>query len=197
MVRPRKDQQIDITSDAISATLVMLECTDTQSITLAKVADAIGCRAPALYNYFSSKEGLLDAVREAGFNLLLQEKRQTASHYPDSPVTRLEEGGKAYLRFAFQRPGLYRLMFSAETPFSTRAGSTCLNELKNRIEECQAAGYLRTFPADEIAFILWSSIHGVAWMVLNKHAPHPDQGEAKTLAFRSVETLITLMDNTR
>lgn len=197
MVRPRKSEQIDIPSEAIAATQVMLESTDSQSITLAKVAEAIGCRAPALYNYFASKEALLDAVRDAGFNLLLQQKRQIASNHMDSPLVRLEEGGKAYLRFAFQSPGLYHLMFSSGTPFCTDTGQKCLSELKNRIEECQEAGYLRMFPADEIAFLLWSGIHGIAWMVLNKHIPHPQQDEAEQLAFRSVTTLLKLMDNTR
>ena len=178
MARPRKDQQIDIPTRAIAQTISLLNARDMRDITLADVAAATGCRAPALYSYFANKDALLQAVHDEGFRILLREKLSVVVINMSNPFVRLREDGLAYLQFALEYPGLYRLMFSppytergTENPFASNLGAACLAELRSSIELCQAEGYLPGADAVQTAFSLWSAVHGAASLILLGRKP--------------------------
>ncbi|KAA8997670.1 TetR/AcrR family transcriptional regulator [Affinibrenneria salicis] len=203
MSRPRKDQQLDIPGQAIRQTIRLLDERDAQGITLADVAAAVGCRAPALYAYFANKHALLSAVHDEGFRLLLQEKLAVATKNISDPFNQLYEGGLAYLRFAFERPGLYRLMFSPssikglpENPFATDPGAECLTVLHSAVVACQIKGYLPGQDAAHIAFVLWSAVHGAASLLLQGRAPTQTQPDAQAAA-SIVDTIMSFIQLTR
>ncbi len=204
MARPRKDQQIDIPARAVEETMRQLDTREAGAITLAQVAAAVGCRAPALYAYFAGREALLRAVHDAGFRLLLEEKLAVAARHADAPLDRLREGGLAYLRFAAEHPGLYRLMFSPpaaadlpDDPFATDAGAGCLAMLERAITACQAEGYLPGRQAAQVAFTLWSAVHGAASLVLQGRAPVPAGQDAMAAAAGVVDDLMDFIRRSR
>lgn len=204
MVRPRKDQQIDIPARAVEETIRLLDEREASAITLADVAAAVGCRAPALYAYFANRDALLRAVHDEGFRVMLQEKLAVAARNADDAFNRLREGGLAYLRFAFQRPGLYRLMFAppaagglSGSPFESDPGAQCLAVLYGAVVACQAEGYLPGMDSMQMAFVLWSSIHGAASLVLQGRAPLQAGQDPQTAAAATVDTLMSFIRSTR
>lgn len=204
MARPRKDQQIDIPARAIAQTIHLLNERDMRDITLAEVADATGCRAPALYSYFAGKDALLRAVHDEGFRILLQEKLAVAVRNVSDPFTRLREGGLTYLRFALEYPGLYRLMFSppyteggTENPFTSDPGAACLAELRSSIELCQAEGYLPGADAVQTAFSLWSAVHGAASLILLGRKPAQAGLNGLAAATGVVDTMMSFVQLSR
>ncbi|APZ53253.1 TetR/AcrR family transcriptional regulator [Salipiger abyssi] len=204
MARPRKTQQIDIRTRAIAETIRLLDEKAATAITLSEVATAVGCRAPALYTHFANKDALLRAVHDAGFRMMLEEKLALAAHHDGDAFARLREGGHAYLRFAFERSGLYRLMFSPpplvvtdESPFATDAGAACLAALRAAVRGCQAEGYLPAEDDAQTAFTLWSAVHGAASLVLQDRAPVADQAGARAAAMATVDMLMGFISATR
>ena len=204
MARPRKDQQIDIRPVAIAQTMHLLDSRDAADITMADVADAVGCRAPALYAYFAGRDALLRAVHDEGFRLMLEEKIAVATRNADDAVERLRAGGLAYLRFAFERPGLYRLMFSPPpfegfpaNPFAADPAEKCLGALRDAVRACQADGYLPDMEAGQVAFMLWSAVHGAAALALQGRAPLQAGQDARAAAVAAVETLMGFIRSTR
>ncbi|PWC14875.1 TetR family transcriptional regulator [Brenneria roseae subsp. americana] len=203
MSRPRKDQQLDIPGQAIRETIRLLDERDAQVITLADVAAAVGCRAPALYAYFAGKDALLIAVHNEGFRILLQEKLAVANKNASDPLNQLCEGGLTYLRFAFERPGLYRLMFSpplvkglSSDPFATDPGAECLTILRSAVTACQKKGYLSGMDAAHIAFVLWSAVHGAASLLLQGRAPAQTKPDTKAAA-SVVNSIMSFIQLTR
>lgn len=203
MGRPRKGEEIDIPRRAIEATIRLLDRRDAAAITLAEVAEAIGCRAPALYGHFANKNALLRAVHDEGFRILLEEKLAIAArHGPDGPA-RLEAGGRAYLRFAFERPGLYRLMFAPpataglpEDAFADDPGLRCLAVLREAIAACRSTGHIADTDPDDMALTLWSAVHGAASLALQNRLPTP-RGSDPDAAFAVVETMMAFIRATR
>jgi len=92
MARPRKADAIDIPRRAIEETVAILARRAASEITLVEVADAVGCRPPALYNHFRNKAALLRAVHDEGFRRLYGEKLSAAARSDGDASARLREG---------------------------------------------------------------------------------------------------------
>ena len=208
MVRPRKDQQIDIHGRAIEETVRLLEQRPSGELTMQEVAAGVGCRAPALYRHFRNKDDLLRAVHDAGFERLYGEKLAAAGQSAASGFERLRAGGIAYIRFALENPSLYRLMFApppsgdgnlSDNPFERDLGLKSLALLRGSIVGCQAEGYLPGRDPDLVAFTLWSTVHGAASLMLQNRSPVTTSAATSDdrLAEQTVETMMAFVASTR
>ncbi|MEN3162637.1 TetR/AcrR family transcriptional regulator [Tistrella mobilis] len=199
MARPRKDQAIDIPGRAVVETIRLLEERDPMALTMAEVAAAIGCSAPALYNHFRNRDALLRAVHDEGFRRLYDTKLAVAARTAGDAVARLREGGLAYLAFAAEHPALYRLMFAppplpdlAGDPFAADPGMTSLTLLRGAVEAVQAEGLLPGRDPGLVAFTLWSAVHGAASLIAAGRAPA--RGETAAALCRGVvDTIMGLI----
>ncbi|WP_035694002.1 WHG domain-containing protein [Azospirillum halopraeferens] len=203
MARPRKDQALDIPRRAVEETVRLLASRGVAEITLAEVAAAVGCRAPALYGHFRNRNALLRAVHDAGFERLYAEKLAVAARTDGDAFARLREGGIAYVRFALENPALYRLMFDPpadagleDNPFAGDPGRRTLDALRGAVAACQAAGYLPGRDPALVAFTLWSAVHGAASLMLTGRTP-ADGHDHPALAAATVDTIMTLIAATR
>ena len=203
MVRPRREEQIDIARRAVEVTIEQIDQKGEEALTLAAVAADVGCRAPALYSHFASKDALLRAAHDEGFRMLLDGKMALAVRTKGDVLGRLREGGLAYLRFAFEHPGLYRLMFSPPggglfgNPFGEDAGRRCLDVLGAAVRGCQDEGYLADVDTDQMVFLLWSLVHGAAMLVLQGRAPLRTGEEPARAAERCVDAIMQVIANSR
>lgn len=203
MARPRKDQAIDIPDRAVSETIRLLESREPEAVTMAEVAAAVGCSAPALYNHFRNRDALLRAVHDAGFARLFDTKLSVAVASGGDAMARLRLGGLAYLRFAADNPALYRLMFSPPPaiaampdPFADDPGMTSLVFLKAGIQAAQAEGYLPGRDPDLVAFTMWSAVHGAAALIAAGRIPAATR-PVDALLTGTVDTIMGLIADTR
>ena len=208
MVRPRKDQQIDIHGRAIEETIRLLAQRPAVDLTMQEVAAGVGCRAPALYRHFRNKDDLLRAVHDAGFERLYGEKLAAAGRSATSAFERLRAGGLASIRFALENPSLYRLMFApppsgdgglSDNPFERDLGLKSLALLRGSIVGCQAEGYLPGQDPDLVAFALWSTVHGAASLMLQDRSPVAGSvsRDDDRLSERTVDTMMAFVAATR
>lgn len=85
-----------------------------ETVPLRAICDAAGVRLPTLYHFFGSKEGLLDAVVEHGFEQYLSAKRARESS--GDPIQDIRDGWDAHVEFGIANPGFYALMYGQVTP---------------------------------------------------------------------------------
>lgn len=140
------------------------------ALTIRGLAAEAGVAPMSIYNRFTDKAGVLQALFVRGFGELLA---HIASPELRSPIAdaadaadRLRRSSLAYRRFATTRPGTYSLMFD-QTPAQFEPsddGMACAADafagLVTLVEQAQAAGGIVGGSSAEIAQRLWASIHG-------------------------------------
>nr|WP_222132160.1 TetR/AcrR family transcriptional regulator [Pseudonocardia sp. C8] len=85
-----------------------------ETVSLRAVCDAAGVRLPTLYHFFGSKEGLVEAVVEHGFDRYLAAKE--AHESSGDPIQDIRAGWDAHVAFGLAHPGFYALMYGQVTP---------------------------------------------------------------------------------
>ena len=89
-----------------------------QAVSIRKIADAIDYSAPVVYEYFDSKDVLLDEIRNEGFQYLYQEYDRILKLYRD-PEKRLYEISLIQWEFARQQPEIYQVMYNLDGAYCT------------------------------------------------------------------------------
>jgi len=209
VARPRNEDRIDIPGRAVQAAAQLFAERGVDAVSLAEIAAAAGCRAPALYRYFPDKDALLLAVHDEGFRRLYGVKLDAGGAARSSAWERLRLGGLAYVRFALENPELYELMFLERGPYRRLAALRAAGDpdavdfaarslafLKTSVLACQEEGYLSGLDPDVAAFTFWSAVHGAVSLALRRRAPFAAVDPA-AIAAQAVETMITLTAATR
>lgn len=143
----------------------MIEAEGVEALSLAKLAAALGVKAPSLYRYFSSRAALLQGLNELTYTRLL-DSLQAALEAPDPPLARLKQVAQAYRAFAHAHPVAYTLAFVA-TPPDTQVNSAGAAALVQPLDllMTELVGEAATLPALRGA---WALMHGFASLELNR-----------------------------
>jgi AcrR family transcriptional regulator len=155
----------------LAAARERLATTDETALSLRELAQHVGVSVNASYRHFANKEALLTQVAADGFLELRQHMLARLQSQPRADATqRLRLAGEAYIEFAQNAPGLFRLMFSQKGRFESneafRAASGAafgvLVELAAELrgEPVHAPGVMK------LAIGAWSLVHGYATFVL-------------------------------
>jgi AcrR family transcriptional regulator len=169
--------------EIVSAALALLEEHGAEALTMRRLADRLGIRAPSLYKHLAGKSELETAVIAVGFEDLATALEEAASHEtygaigtrgvsgageagegggcgPAGELTRL---GSAYRGFALARPHLYRLM--NERPLAREL-------LPPGLEDRAAAPLVAAVGGDpDLARAAWAFAHGMIMLELNERFP--------------------------
>ena len=106
----RQRQRQQLRDGILSAAREIASAEGWQAVTIRRIAERIEYSPPVLYEYFDSKEDLLLELVRMGYagQLRAIEEVKDAS---DDPEEALLEMTRAYLRFAFDSPDLYQVMY--------------------------------------------------------------------------------------
>lgn len=180
-----------------AATRLLQEAGDENAVTLRAVARAAGIAAPSIYAHFPNPAAIVGAVVAEAFAALVGAIRASREGI-DDPVRRLSAQCDAYLRFAREHPGLYRVLFArspgteppaersiaagdgAETAAKdaaiVAAGTPAIMLLVDAIAACAAAGRSASQEPWIDAVALWSMLHGYSVLrISNPEFPWPDE----------------------
>ena len=135
------------------------------AVTLRSVAREVGIAAPSIYAHFADREAIVDAVVDAAFEELNQRVSAQAGDVGQDPVERLYSGCLAYVRFALEEPGTYRILFDRR-----RGAGTELRNQEERLAgfrvlveglaQCVAVGRSGSTDPFVDATELWAGLHG-------------------------------------
>lgn len=84
-----------------------------QAVSIRKIADMIEYSPPILYEYFESKDKLLETIRIDGFTTLREEFSRIKSLYRN-PEKQLVEVAQSIWTFSLEQPELFQVMFNQE-----------------------------------------------------------------------------------
>lgn len=139
-------------------------------LSLREVARRLGVSHNAPFKHFASREALLAAIAESGFEDIAR-RLQDAMTGDDGPGGMLERG-IAYVTFALERPAVFRLMFGgqldpADHPGLAEKAAASLEGMTRRIGEA--------FGDDEslgdATLSAWAFGHGLACLLLDGQIP--------------------------
>ena len=158
-----------------AAARAILDESGPEIVGLRETARRVGVSATAAYRHFSSKEDLLASVAAEGFRELTAEM-EAAAEGPD-PLIGL---GLAYVEFALQKRGLFRLMFGPI--LVERAKYPGLNEAANAAFGCVqrvASGVDNGREDAAASMAAWGLVHGLSALFIDDLVP---AGRARVLA---------------
>ncbi len=147
-----------------AATELLLERGGPEGLSIRAITARAGVSPTALYLHFPGKEELLWAVCDAAFEELLGFLRAAeAAHAPD-PRAQLRAMGEAYLRFALQRPSLYKVAFEVPVPLGGDASALPHDDPGLQAFEALVRVAARCMRRDgdprAAALQLWVALHG-------------------------------------
>jgi AcrR family transcriptional regulator len=135
-----------------------------------ELAAALGVSPMTPYRYFKDKEEILAAVRARAFDSFSDAMEQAFDAARD-PVAKANAAGEAYIRFAFDHPESYRMMFEisqgddgryADLERATeRARATMTRHIHGLVDR----GLLKGDPA-LLGHVFWAALHGMVMLKL-------------------------------
>jgi AcrR family transcriptional regulator len=168
----------DLKNALIEAGVDILSTEGVNGLSLRKVAARAGVSHAAPYAHFPDKQALIAAISTEGFRHLYERVRTASEAYQNDPQKQLVETAWAYVRFALDDPAHFKVIFSGvlehekDYPEFVEISQDSFRLVVILVERCQAAGVLRPGPADEMAFSVWSIVHGFIALILEGQISH-------------------------
>ncbi len=137
------------------------------ALSLRALARAVGVTAPALYEYFDSKDAILRALFVQGCDAMLTLMEQVIAETP-AGLQQLQAILNGYRAFSRDEPDFFRLLFGTVDPNlaltdEEYAGMDAIFErFVSVILHCIDVGELQPLPPMTLSCSLWSLAHGAA-----------------------------------
>jgi len=163
MARTRDEQGQRI----LEAASELLSKEGASALSVRRIAAAAGCSTMGLYSRFGGKDGVVDELYAEGFERLVGAMK--GDHPTDDPLADLRRGAACYRDAALANATHYMVMFGGAVPgfvpsdASHELAHSAFGGLVGKVARCTDAGLFRGSP-DEIAELLWGSIHGLVML---------------------------------
>jgi AcrR family transcriptional regulator len=145
--------------ELVHAARALVEEEGSQALSMRRLAERVGIRAPSIYKHLPDKLALEAAVVSAGFEELAAAFAGAAEQGGDALVSL----AAAYRRFAADHPHLYRLMTERPLP---------RERLVPGVEDAAARPLLDAVGGDaDTARAVWAFAHGMTILELNGRFP--------------------------
>jgi AcrR family transcriptional regulator len=142
----------------LSAARQILEREGAEGLTMRRLGEAVGIRAPSLYKHFPDKAAVEIALIEDGFTEIADRFEAALVEGEDS----LARIAIAYRAFAHEHPHLYRLMTAGPLP---------RERLRPGIEARAAAPIVQAAGDPVLARAAWAFAHGMVILELDGRFP--------------------------
>jgi AcrR family transcriptional regulator len=154
----------DLRAACLRAAMELLEEGGTTALSLRAVARRAGVSPAAPYRHYADRDALISAVAAVGYRELAE--HLAAAHPAPSTADDLAAVAVAYVKFALQRPALFRVMFSepCDRDNIERVAAT------NAISDYVGAIVRHSFPGsnpEALATAVWALVHGLAFLHLD------------------------------
>jgi AcrR family transcriptional regulator len=169
----------DLRNALLAAGIEMARIGGPNTVILRKATRQAGVSPNAAYRHFANQAELLDAVRSACFSHLAaaiedEMKKCRPGRDPQAFARKsLRAVGMGYLGFAMREPGMFRTAFSVppavheQNPANTASmGLNPFQLLSLALDRMQESGLLSKKNRKDAEYLAWSTVHGLALLVL-------------------------------
>ncbi|HTK06078.1 MAG TPA: TetR/AcrR family transcriptional regulator [Ktedonobacteraceae bacterium] len=180
---PRAKRHARTREAILDAALQIVTESGKDALSIREIAGRIDYSPSGLYEYFASKEEIIEALVGEGFArltvcLIHEVQGETAA-------ARLLAANRAYLKFAQQEPQLYLLMFtctpSQSVSYAELSGDSAYSKLLQILREGVQSGEFQSSTAagpEELTYTSWAFIHGLAMLQLTLMRNSPEDIDA-------------------
>lgn len=162
----------DLRAQLIAAVRDLVESHGPDGFSVAEAARRAGVSSAAPYKHFKDRPELLRAVASEALDHLRAQMQRAADRHPPASVQGIAAMGQAYVSFARDQPGVFRLVFSLtegheDAPDLLEKGQACFNVVIDR-----TATVLGRAGDDPLvlqrAYMLWAGVHGHAFLTIDR-----------------------------
>lgn len=167
--RPKADPGRDLRADLLRTSREVLEEEGPSALSMREVARRAGCTHQAPYHYFENRDAILTELVRQGFQDLADRLR-TAHDAAESDGVRamLIASARAYVGFALDHPGLFRVMFRPDMYNQERLPNLRQSEgsAYSELERLTRITFGEQ-PSSHRADILWALVHGLSCLAID------------------------------
>ena len=194
----------DLRNALVTAAIALAREGGPEALVLREVARRTGVSAAAAYHHFASHEDLVQAVKAQSLDLLAERMRAaiadqeaSAPDPADAARRQVRTLGAAYLQFAAEEPGLYRVTFgprgrwpAAGTSGPEPAETGPFRLLAAALDQLAAAdpGVAQRRPGLE--YVVWATVHGIAVFLLEGPLVTAAEAQREQLSELTLDTVI-------
>jgi AcrR family transcriptional regulator len=186
----------DLRRTIIEASISIVAKEGVRALSFREVARKAKVSHQAPYHYFENHHAILKAVACEGF-LKLAEKMESAAKLHTDPLQALSASGGAYVQFALDHAGYFRVMFQSPL-ISEKKRQERLPEaeqahqvLLNLAQKAHDAGISSDMSSETLALLCWSTVHGIASLLTEGIVPTEKTKESIKTGSIVVEALST------
>lgn len=167
-----------------------------QAVTIRRVAEKIEYSPPTIYEYFESKEALIEELSHEGFRRLLDGLRAARDARTD-PRERMWSMGDAYWNFVWTHPELYQCIsglggvnFCGPEHEHPHAEGKQVFELFCEVLRAVLPAGTAAEDLEGKVITLWSLFHGFIALLMAGRIPMEERDRALGLAHQAVNDLL-------
>ena len=161
----RERQKIETRDGILNAARQLARQEGWGAVTIRRIADAIEYTPPIVYEYFASKEALLQELQAQGF-ARLADAMQSALSAETNARQRLFCAAEAYVDLAYAEPELYQLMHGSSSAAVsldiTLAQATPVGDsMESTLKDWAAAEGVTLTDLPSAVDMIWGLLHGL------------------------------------
>ncbi len=143
-----------------------------EGFTLADACRLAGVSTAAPYRHFTDRAALVAAVATEGFAELAARIRAAMEAHPAGSEQGIVAMGQAYVRFAADRPAVFKLMFGRHPAVqhdhkAPPEGGACFGVLAEATHAWMARVDMEGRSYLDVALPLWTIVHGVSYLLID------------------------------
>lgn len=174
--RRRREQTVAVRREILDATEDLLVSAGYDAFSMRRLAKRCGYTAPTIYHHFGDKRGLIEALLEERFRLMVERILKVPA--ANDPLTTLQQQLLAFVNFGLENPTHYRLLVAPRPDDAppTQAAEESRELIEVTLSELARAGRLLIDDIDEAVQCIWVMLHGLISMRISR----PDYGWTDT-----------------
>jgi AcrR family transcriptional regulator len=203
----------DLRNALVEAATMLAREGGPDSVVLRAAARRVGVSPASAYHHFASHGQLIQAVKQQSLVLLAGRMQSALDEDQASPARdgssgtrpgpadaarrRLRALAGAYLRFAFEEPGLFRLTFGPRGPWPADDPARPHDDsadpfrlLRQVLDELAAAGALPAERRPGLEYVTWAQVHGIAALCLDGPLARIGPDQRREIIEHALETII-------
>jgi len=162
----------DLRAHLVAAVRDLVEAHGPDGFSIAQAARLAGVSSAAPYKHFRDRPEILRAVAADGMARLRAAMADGAAQHPKGSLEAVAQIGMAYVRFAREGPGVFRLVFGLtegheDDPGLLACGDACFGVIARAVADC-----LHRTPDDpetlRRTYMLWSFVHGHSFLTIDR-----------------------------
>ncbi|MFJ6540266.1 TetR/AcrR family transcriptional regulator [Streptomyces sp. NPDC091385] len=155
----------DLRAACLRAALGLLEEDGGAGLSLRAVARRAGVSATAPYRHYADRDALVSAVAAEGYRELAG--YLAAAHPAPTTPDDLAAVAVAYVRFALDRPAMFRVMFAEPCDPTSEERVAATAAISEYVRSIVRGAFPGAADPDALATTVWAVVHGLAFLCLD------------------------------